>query len=79
MKRLIPKILLIAGIAMLVISFAIPFVQMAQGGPEMGIIGGAGWPTYWYRMRESSLWLTELGALMSIVGAALLVIWRKKG
>ena len=79
MKRMIPKILLIAGIAMLVISFAIPFVQMAQGSAGMGTIGGAGWPTYWYRMRESSLWLTELGALMSIVGAALLVIWRKKG
>lgn len=79
MKKTIPKILLIAGIAMMVISFAIPFVRIAQGSAGMGIIGGAGWPTYWLIMQESSLWLTELGAILSIVGAALLVIWRKKG
>lgn len=78
MKKRISMIIMIAGLALIVISFVIPFVQMAQGGPGMSIIGGSGWPTYWLRLQQSSLWMTELGAILSIVGAALLVIWRKK-
>lgn len=78
MKKRISMIIMIAGLALIVISFVIPFVQMAQGGPGMGIIGGSGWPTYWLRLQQSSLWMTELGAILCIVGAALLVIWRKK-
>ena len=77
MKR-VSIILLITGIFMTVISLIVPCVLIAQRGPDGGIIGGAGWPTYWFLLRQNSLWMTELGAEMAIIGAVLPAIRRKK-
>lgn len=74
----IPTILLIIGVVLMVLSVIVPVVIWGQQGPGMGIIGGAGWPTFWMLFQQYSMWLSGCGAVLAAVAAVLLIKRRNK-
>ncbi len=76
------KILIIAGAMLAVIGLLLPILNPTADTGSVGIIGGAGLPTYMFLF--SRMWggvplmLTFVGVLSVLVGALVLAVGKKK-
>lgn len=72
MKK-IAAILISVGVFLAVLSALAPFADIqTAAGQGMGIIGGAGTPTYWLVYSQKYLWLTFLSLIVAFSGVILL-------
>ena len=81
--RTLALIFALAGIALLLIGLIAPvFLQETAPTPSVGIIGGAGGPTYLLTLKAAAgglfLWMAIAGAVMTVASAVLIVVGRKK-
>lgn len=64
--------MIVAGCLMAVAAVILPLITVIcanqTGNPELGIIGGTGWPTYWLLLRDKTLWLAVAGVLLAVAG-----------
>ena len=83
-RKTIIRILLIGGVAMLLIGLVAPLIMLicTPSQPGMGIIGGAGAPTYWFtvyaRMDGWPVYADLFGGLSVLTALVMLLCCRKQ-
>ena len=79
MKKKIPGILVIVGVVLMVLSYIIPVVVfIVRSSAGFGIIGGAGWPTFWFLYQVYGSDIGFWGAVLAVAGLIWMIIRRVK-
>ena len=78
MKKRVGIVLCLLGAAAIILSLRIPIVTMSRMDGAIGIIGGAGWPTFLFLLEAKFLWLAVCGILGCAAGIVLILLNRVK-
>ena len=78
MKKRAGIVLCLLGAAVILLSLLIPVATMSQTNAEIGIIGGADWPTFLFLFETRFLWLAMCGILSCVAGIVLILLNKVK-